>query len=195
MNKDSFFAKFAWFYRGNLSDMRVHAMNIWDRAVDTGLNIAQIIYDAIAVVLRILYLFLPVGPIYHIVTSKYLTAKEIERLAGYRASTGYRYKDGAYFHKEELARFKAETELKELEYENEWGVKMFCVSYTWSHKGVYGFGSANVEMEGLFSPDDKNSLIDKIKPLLKKDYPHFTGDIGVVILNWRKYDEPQGEPS
>ena len=73
------------------------------------------------------------------------------------------------------------------------GGEMFYVSYAWSHEGVYGFGFVDMEMQGLFSPGNKEALIDKIKPLLRKDYPHFTGDIGVVILTWRKYDEPQGE--
>jgi len=71
--------------------------------------------------------------------------------------------------------------------------QVFYISYAWSHEGVYGVGSIDVKMQGLFSHNDMKALCDKIKPVLKKDYPNLTGDFGVVILNWRKYDELQGE--
>jgi len=70
-------------------------------------------------------------------------------------------------------------------------VNKYFVSYFYTTEEKYGHGSININAKGIFSIDDIKAVMDEIKTHLKNDLKLDTGaEIEVVVLNWRKFDEP-----
>jgi hypothetical protein len=64
---------------------------------------------------------------------------------------------------------------------------MIFVSYTFFSKTKHGFGSINIDVDGLYSMKDVNKITETIRPICIEELKT-NEDIELVILNWRKFD-------
>ena len=104
MSKDNFFVKFGFFYVANLKNIRNKADGIRHTVENIASDIVEIIVDFFVVIIRTVWVFIPVGTIYNVITSKYLEPDEIKRL------TGQRLKHGHYCDKKEIKELEKELE-------------------------------------------------------------------------------------
>ena len=106
IDKNNFFVKFAYFYTFNVKKIAKRADNLWDAIEDDFLpGLVGILKNLIILIVRIIYLFLPLPQFVTVFRSKYLNVEEIERL------TGQRRKQGSYFSKKSIK--EAEKEIEE----------------------------------------------------------------------------------
>jgi len=108
MNKNSFFARFAYFYKHNIKIIGKRAVNIWDAIIDDLLpGLQGILTNLVILIVRAIQLILPLPQFVTVFRSKYLNVEEIERL------TGQRRKQGGYFSKKSIKEAEEEIAKKE----------------------------------------------------------------------------------
>jgi hypothetical protein len=80
MNKNNFFARFAFFYIGTFIDFKDYAIEIWDALKELIEPILTIIMKLLLIASRVILLFIPVLQIYVATKAVYLTKKELIEL-------------------------------------------------------------------------------------------------------------------
>jgi hypothetical protein len=100
---NNFFVKFAYFYIENFRSIKDNAIYFWDTIADLMPEILGAILDLLGVIVRTIWIFLPVSTVYNIIVSTYLTPEEIKKFLGRRAAYG------RYVYKKEIKEIEAEN--------------------------------------------------------------------------------------